>query len=55
MEADFECNNSALPAAMTAVARIIMTGVRMDDPDSRFVVLKSIYGAVQQNSIVQNK
>jgi len=55
MEADFECNNSALPAAMTAVARIIMSDVRMDDPDSRFVVLKSIYGAVQQNSIVQNK
>jgi hypothetical protein len=55
MEADFEWNNSALPAAMTAVARIIMSDVRMDDPDSRFVVLKSIYGAVQQNSIVQNK
>ena len=54
MEADFECNNSTPPAAMTAVARIIMIGVRMDDPDSRFVVLKSMYGAAQQNSIVEN-
>jgi len=55
MEADFECNNSTPPAAMTAVARIIMMiGVRMDDPDSRFVVLKSMYGAAQQNSIVEN-
>jgi len=54
MEADFECNNSTPPAAMTAVARIIMTGVFMDDPDSRFVVLKSMYGAAQQNSIVEN-